>query len=166
MSDEYEMVIGLYKQMVTVRDDFLRCPECDSSELVINTSSVNKGTVFKNDSVVIEFSCNECLSNMTLGLFNDNVGAPEPIARINWVQKHVPHKETALDKLKALSITGYSRQLTEYSNKYDLWDHRIGEPLPKGVPPFRPEDYPKKEELKYKDNVVHVPTWAENKGDK
>ena len=95
MSDEYEMVVGFCKQMVTVRDDFLRCPECDSSELVINTSSVNKGTVFKNDSVVIEFSCNECLSNMTLGLFNDNVGAPEPIARINWVQKHVPYKETA-----------------------------------------------------------------------
>ena len=71
-----------------------------------------------------------------------------------------------LDKLRSFSITCYIRQLKEYNDMYDLWDHRIGEPLPKGVPPFRPEDYPKKEELKYKDNVVHVPTWAENKGDK
>jgi hypothetical protein len=164
MSDEYEMVVGFCKQMVTVRDDFLRCPECDSSKLVINTSSVNKGTVFKNDSVVIEFSCNECLSNMTLGLFNDNVGAPEPIARINWVQKYVPHKETALDKLNALSISEYSHQFKEYTSKYNLWNHKLGEPLPKGIPPFRPKDYPKKEEVK--DNVIHVPTWAKNGKDK
>ena len=45
---------------------------------------------------------------------------------------------------------------------YDLWDHRIGEPLPKGVPPFQPEDYPKE----VKDNVIYVPTWFKNEKDK
>jgi len=67
-----------------------------------------------------------------------------------------------LDKLRSFSITCYSRQLKEYNDMYDLWDHRIGDPLPKGVPSFRPEDYPKE----VKDNVIYVSTWFKNEKDK
>ena len=69
MSDEYEMVIGLYKQMVTVRDDFLRCPECDSSDAF---------TIYDDGAHC--FSCNYSTKKVTNNMEETNKIAFAPVA--------------------------------------------------------------------------------------
>ena len=100
MIDEYQE-----NGLVCTSDDFLRCRECRSTELTMNTTSMSHGIVHDKDGVVCEFTCNKCRTELTLALYNHDVGNSQLTARINWVQKVVPYVPTAIDKLKV----NYSR---------------------------------------------------------
>lgn len=148
--DGYHTVIGSGKQVVGIKDDFLFCPECESIQLYMGTTPFY--IVQNTHSVVIQLTCNECSTKLELALFNDHVGLDKLVTRINWVQKTTPYVMTAHDKLRQLSLTGYSSELRAYVDKYNLWDHKASEPLPEGVPPFKKEDYREAKET----NVVSM----------
>ena len=137
--DGYNTIMGTDKQLVGVKDDFLCCPECESIQLYMGTTPFE--IVQNTHSVVIQLTCNECSTKSELALFNDHVGLDKLVTRINWVQKTTPYVMTTHDKLRQLSLTGFSSELRAYVDKYDLWDYKADEPLPEGVPPFKKEDY-------------------------
>jgi hypothetical protein len=137
--DGYNVVMGTDKQLVGVRNDFLCCPECKSIQLYMGTTPFE--IVQNTHSVVIQLTCNECSTKSELALFNDHVGLDKLVTRINWVQKTTPYVMTTHDKLRQLSLTGFSSEFRAYVDKYDLWDYEVGESLPEGVPPFKKEDY-------------------------
>ena len=138
MSDEYYM--DMRQQVVRTRDDFIHCPICKSLQLSMGKVSMpNK--IHGRDGVVIEFTCKECSSELLLGLFNDDIGLPVLNARINWVEKPVYYVRTPTDELSDSSLTGQSKQLKRYIEKYNLHDLKVGDKLPEGVPPFKSEDY-------------------------
>ena len=148
--DGYNVVMGTGKQEVRVKDDFLCCPECKSIQLYMGTTPFE--IVQNTHSVVIQLTCNECSTKSELALFNDHVGLDKLVTRINWVEKTTPYVMTTYDKLAQTSLIGYSKQLKEYVDKYDLWDHDVCEPLPEGVPPFVKEYYEKVKET----NVISI----------
>ena len=148
--DGYNVVMGVGKQLVGVKNDFLCCPECESIQLYMGTTPFE--IVQNTQSVVIQLTCNECSTKSELALFNDHVGLDKLVTRINWVQKTTPYVMTTHDKLSQLSLTGVSSELRAYADKYDLWDYEAGEPLPEGVPPFKKEDYREIKET----NVVSI----------
>jgi len=148
--DGYNTIMGTDKQLVGVRNDFLCCPECKSIQLYMGTTPFE--IVQNTHSVVIQLTCNECSTKSELALFNDHVGLDKLVTRINWVQKTTPYVMTTHDKLRQLSLTGFSSELRAYVDKYDLWDYEAGEPLPEGVPPFKKEDYREVKET----NVVSI----------
>ena len=148
--DGYHTVIGSGKQVVGLRGDFLFCPECESIQMYMGTTPFE--IVQNTHSIVIQFTCNECSTKSELALFNDHVGLDKLVTRINWVQKTTPYVMTTHDKLRQLSLTGFSSEFRAYVDKYDLWDHEAGEPLPEGVPPFKKEDYREVKET----NVVSI----------
>jgi len=132
MIDEYQE-----NGLVCTSDDFLRCRECRSTELTMNTTSMSHGIVHDKDGVVCEFTCNKCRTELTLALYNHDVGNSQLTARINWVQKVVPYVPTAIDKLNSYSLTGYSKKLKQHADKYDLWNVEIGSDADV---PFNPKD--------------------------
>ena len=124
MSDEYYM--DMRQQVVRTRDDFIHCPICKSLQLSMGKVSMpNK--IHGRDGVVIEFTCKECSSELSLGLFNDDIGLPELNARINWVEKPVYYVRTPTDELNDSSLTGQSKQLKRYVEKYNLHDLKVGD---------------------------------------
>ena len=46
-----------------------------------------------------------------------------------------------MSDLNDSSLTGQSKQLKRYVEKYNLHDLKVGDKLPEGVPPFKSEDY-------------------------
>ena len=149
MNDEYYMAMDTAReQNVRTRDDFIHCPNCKSLQLSMGKVSMpNK--IHGRDGVVIEFTCKECSSELSLGLFNDDIGLPELNARINWVEKPVYHVRTSTDKLSESSLIGQSEQFRKYIEKYNLHDLKVGDKLPEGVPYFKSEDYED-------DNVINI----------
>ena len=148
--DGYNTIMGTNKQLVGVKDDFLCCPECKSIQLYMGTTPFE--IVQNTHSVVIQLTCNECSTKSELALFNDHVGLDKLVTRINWVEKTTPYVMSIHDKLTQFSLTGYSSEITEYVEKYNLWYHKVSEPLPEGVPPFKIEDYREVKET----NVVSI----------
>ena len=148
--DGYNTIMGTNKQLVGVKDDFLCCPECKSIQLYMGTTPFE--IVQNTHSVVIQLTCNECSTKSELALFNDHVGLDKLVTRINWVEKTTPYVMSIHDKLSQFSLTGYSSEITEYVEKYNLWYHKASEPLPEGVPPFKIEDYREIKET----NVVSI----------
>tara|TARA_R110000796_G_scaffold27391_1_gene75589 strand:- start:63 stop:521 length:459 start_codon:yes stop_codon:yes gene_type:complete len=142
MLDEYTLKSGYgltgHNANVNTKDDFLRCPKCDSSELTMDTTSMSHGIVHDKNGIISEFTCNSCKTQLTLGLFNYDVGLPQLTARINWMEKYAPYVPTAYDKLQKYSLTGYSKKLKQHGDKYDLWDVDIGS---KDNVPFDPKEY-------------------------
>ena len=142
MIDEYELENGYgavtHNQNVSVKDDFLCCPKCDSVELTMDTTSMSHGIVHDSNGIIAEFTCNGCRAQITLALFNGDVGRPQLTARVNWVNKVVPHVPAAIDKLRSYSLTGYSKELKQHADKYDLWDVEIGSDA---HVPFNAKDY-------------------------
>ena len=149
MLDGYEFENGYgptkHNSNVSVNDDFLCCPRCNSVELTMDATFISHRSedvgdlvVYDNNGVIAEFTCNICTAQITLALFNDDVGRPQPTARINWVHKELPYTPTAIDKLRSYSLTGYSKKLKEHVDKYDLWDVEIGSDA---SVPFNPEEY-------------------------
>ena len=137
MIDEYELTHG-YTGLVKTRDDFLCCPKCDSGNLHMNTTNMSHGIVHDKDGVIMEFNCNNCSHLAILSIGNADVGNPQLIARINWVQKVVPYVPTAIDKVNSYSLTGYNKKLKQHADKYDLWDVEIGSDA---HVPFNAKDY-------------------------
>ena len=105
---------------------------------VMNTTNMSHGIVHDKDGVIMEFNCNNCSHLAILSIGNADVGNPQLIARINWVQKVVPYVPTAIDKVNSYSLTGYSKKLKQHADKYDLWDVEIGSDA---HVPFNAKDY-------------------------
>jgi hypothetical protein len=137
MLDKYELTYG-YTGLVRTNDDFLRCPNCDSVELHMNTTNMSHGIVHNKDGVIIEFNCNSCSHLAILSIGNADVGRPQLIARINWVQKVVPYASTPAFELNSYSLTGYSKKLRQHIDKHDLGGVELGSDADV---PFNAKDY-------------------------
>ena len=150
MIDEYELAIGYsdsgehHNQDVTVKDEHICCPRCESIHLLMGKiSTPNKLSSFfpEIECVIIEFTCKEkeCSAELSLALFNDDTWH----SRINWVEKVVPYVEDTIDELESFSLTGQSKKLKSHIEKHNLQDLKLGEELPEGVLPYKSEDYDK-----------------------
>ena len=159
MIDEYELAIGYsdsgehHNQDVTVKDEHICCPRCESIHLLMGKiSTPNKLSSFfpEIECVIIEFTCKEkeCSAELSLALFNDDTWH----SRINWVEKVVPYVEDAVGELKSFSLTGKSKKIKRHVEKHDLGYLKLDEELPKGVLSYRSEDYDEDKN----DNIISI----------
>ena len=125
--------------------------------LEIAKTILNKGSIqltTNQRKAIVEKMRQKIIHHIHSQAVDPKTKSPHPVTRIELALEESrysvdPFKKLelqikdAVDKLNSFSLTGQSKKYKRYIEKYNLWDLKLDEGLPEGVPPYRSEDYDK-----------------------